>query len=158
MYNINQIIEFCNNFTYNQRNNSFQIEIGKRICKYLNINEYHTDNFYCSIAWFFYKDINDKSVILTRDMFSKKIYYKHCYQDLVSSKNTRCINCIKCYDCTDCINCIDCRECLACENVMLCRDCTLCINCLNCTHCIQSKYLQDEFSFNNQNASFNINN
>lgn len=157
MYSINQIIDFCNNFTYNSRNNSFQIEIGKRICKYLNINEHQSDNFYCSISYFFYKDINDRSVILTREMFNKKQYYKYCFVDLIDSKNIRCINCIKCYDCTDCINCIDCRDCLACENIMLCRDCTLCVNCLNCTHCIQSKYLQDEFSFNNQNSSLIIN-
>lgn len=156
MYTINQIIDFCNNFTYNLRNNSFQIDIGKKICKYLNIND-QTEKFYCSIAYFFYKDISDKSVIITRDMFNKKQYYKYCYQDIVDCNNIRCINCIKCYNCTDCINCINCRECLACENVMLCRYCTLCVNCLNCTHCIQSKYLQDESSFNNQNSSVNIN-
>ena len=49
MYTINQIIDFCNNFTYNLRNNSFQIDVGKKICKYLNIND-QTENFYCNIA------------------------------------------------------------------------------------------------------------
>lgn len=153
MYTIEQIIDFCNNFTI--RNDSFAREIGRKICKYLDIYNVD-DNFYNAITYFFYKDIHMGNVIINKNMFKHKKFYKHCYENLVDYDNIRCINCLGCKGCIDCIDCIDCLNCLACEGSILCRECTLCINCMNCDHCIQSKYLQDESSYNEQNFSLII--
>ena len=154
MQTIEQIIDYCETYSVSPRTrNTFSIEVGKKISKYLLKNCIYSDYFYHGLATFFYGQINNDSVIVTKEMFCSNKYYKECYNIFVNKNNIRCINCIHCYNCSDCIDCIDCTNCVGCEHCNLCLNCTLCINCLKCDHCIQSKYLSVSSSLNNENSS-----
>ena len=152
--NKESIISYCKQKQF--RNNSFLIDIGKKIAKYMDIDNADI-NLFVALSYYFYNDINNCSVILTKDMFNPdKCYNQFCYENLVDKKNTRCINCIKCINCTDCTNCIDCSNCVACDECILCRNCSLCTACNNCDHCVQSKYTTDATSLNETNNSYII--
>lgn len=156
--NKNDIISYC--LTQQFRiTDTFLVDVGKKIAKYLEINDINVnDVFYVALSYYFYNNINNCSVIITKDMFNpNKSYNLFCYENLIDKKNTRCINCIKCSNCTDCINCINCINCIACEECILCRNCSLCTGCNNCDHCIQSKYTTDAVSLNEINNSYVIN-
>ena len=154
MQTIENIIDYCNNYSVSPRTkNEFDIDVGKKICKYLLGSYNQPDYFYHGLANFFYGSINDRSVIITKEMFKQKEYTQECYKMFILKNNIRCINCINCIDCIDCTDCIDCRDCVACDSCNICSKCSLCVNCLRCDHCVQSKYTADSSSLHNENNS-----
>lgn len=154
---VSDILLWCIDNKDKIRWNGFAEEVGKKISKYIQPANLDYDLF-CPLAYYFYGDINNCSVIVTRDMF--KVYEEYemfCYNSLIDKKNTRCINCIKCNNCTDCKDCISCSNCVGCVESILLYNCSLCTGCINCDHCVQSKYISDGNSMNSMNNSIILN-